>query len=205
MTRCQTEVYQNAVKRTWGGVWPKSSRNGLLSARGCSAGSPYTIWFKTYMKPLMVENRRFYKLSSPNQKTELKGSGWPVCEREQRSSKVHLCLTTSMQSYASCIIHHLQPDFYISEKRMVQHAQSYFNQNMQSIFSYYYVAKKGWAIRCMLRLAQLRTVILPGHLEIQWPQLGQWQLRSEMMAFRLMQQVAWDPVVFLYTCASTKA
>ena len=38
----------NAKWWTWGGVCPRSSRSGLLSARGCSAGSSKTIWFKTW-------------------------------------------------------------------------------------------------------------------------------------------------------------
>lgn len=37
----------NAPATTWVGVCPKSSRNGLVSAKGCSAGSSQTIWFST--------------------------------------------------------------------------------------------------------------------------------------------------------------
>lgn len=37
LTKVMTQF--KAMKQTWGGVCPRSSRSGLLSARGCSAGS----------------------------------------------------------------------------------------------------------------------------------------------------------------------
>lgn len=37
-----------AKDRTCVGVCPSSSRSGLVSASGCSDGSSYTIWFKTW-------------------------------------------------------------------------------------------------------------------------------------------------------------
>uniref|UniRef100_A0A0A9DMH4 Uncharacterized protein n=1 Tax=Arundo donax TaxID=35708 RepID=A0A0A9DMH4_ARUDO len=47
---CQTTIkctIKRTLEQTWVGVWPKSSRSGLVSDKGCSEGSSQTIWFST--------------------------------------------------------------------------------------------------------------------------------------------------------------
>jgi len=87
-------------------VWPRSSRSGLLSARGCSAGSSYTIWFRTWQNPLILvqcnslkptkqKEQSFYAHQSKATKREDK-------EWHQTSAWRPACNLTPVASYITC-------------------------------------------------------------------------------------------------------